>query len=89
MSLLFRNLGTSAVLSARPALSSGLAVAFVVAAVLFAVGWLPRTAPAEVSRGEAIVMAVACAVIAAYFARCAQLGWRRKWKWGHSEFPGK
>ncbi len=88
MSLL-HNLGTTAVFSARPVLSSGLAVAFVVAAVSFAVGWLPRAAPAEVSRGEAIVMAVACSVIAGYFARCARLGWRRRRKWGHSEFPGK
>ncbi|HET7203792.1 MAG TPA: hypothetical protein VFI92_10540 [Steroidobacteraceae bacterium] len=77
MSLL-RNLGTTELFSARPALSSGLAVVFVVAGALFAAGWLPRTAPAEVSRGEAIVMAVACAVIAGYFARCARIGWQRK-----------
>ena len=76
MSLL-RNLGTSAVFSARPALSSGLAIAFVVAAVLFALGWLPRSAPHEVSRGEAILMSVACFVISAYFARCARIGWQR------------
>jgi len=84
---LLRNLGSTAVFSARPALSAGLSVAFVLAAVLFAVGGLPRTNPAEVSRGEAIVIAVACAVIAGYFARCARLGWRRKW--GRSLFPRK
>jgi multisubunit Na+/H+ antiporter MnhB subunit len=75
---LLRNFGTSAVFSARPALSAGLAIAFVVAAVLFALGWLPRSSPHEVSRGEAILMSVACAVIAAYFARCARIGWQRK-----------
>jgi hypothetical protein len=73
-----RNLGTSEVFIARPVLSSGLAIVFVVVAVLFAIGWLPRTALAEIARGEAIVMTVACGVIAGYFARCARLGWRRK-----------
>ena len=77
MSLL-RNLGTTQIFSARPALSACLALAFLAATALFAIGWLPRAAPAEVTRGETIVMAVACAVIAGYFARCARLGRRRK-----------
>jgi hypothetical protein len=46
----------------------------------FANGWLPRAAPHEVGRGEAILMTVACVVIAGYFARCAQIGWQRRGK---------
>jgi hypothetical protein len=74
-------LGTSTFFSSRPALSATAAAAFVVLGLAFLNGWLPRTAPHEVGRGEAILMSVACGVIAGYFAHCARIGWRNR---GHS-----
>ena len=71
---LLRNLGTTERLIARPALAATLAATFALGAVLFAVGWLPRAAPHEVSRGEGVLMSVACALIAGYFGWCARRG---------------
>jgi hypothetical protein len=63
-------LGTSTFFSSRPALSATAAAAFVVLGLAH-----------EVGRGEAILMSVACGVIAGYFAHCARIGWRNR---GHS-----
>ena len=70
----FRSAGASRLLESRPTASAALGVLFVVLCGLFLSGRLPRGySPA----GETYVMALSCAVVAAYFFRRAYLGWRR------------